>query len=192
MVINGTKWLLKFCQFKKKKKEDFQHSKTKANTNTLKTNPLASFTMYIPNCIALRYNQVNQVSGRSRQFPQVPILPSPANQSSLNINICSIDESLHHSLISQSFHSFFCCCSSQALMSIYTGHFKLISSVHSNQKSNKDKPLNRQNGDLRDQNLFSFYVDYPTDLTKFHFFPIFRPISNIFGFQSHILYPKKN
>lgn len=53
---NGTKWLLKKVLLVKRKRKDFQHSKTKANKNTLKTNPLASFTLYIPNCIALRYN----------------------------------------------------------------------------------------------------------------------------------------
>lgn len=50
--VNGTKWLINVKVLLVKKGEDFQNSKTKANTNTLKTNPLASSTLYISNCIA--------------------------------------------------------------------------------------------------------------------------------------------
>lgn len=50
--VNGTKWLINVKVLLVKKREDFQNSKTKANTNTLKTNPLASSTLYISNCIA--------------------------------------------------------------------------------------------------------------------------------------------
>lgn len=47
--VNGTKWQMnvKKVSLKKEAREDFQHSNTKANTNTLKTNPLAFSTLCI-------------------------------------------------------------------------------------------------------------------------------------------------
>lgn len=47
--VNDTKWLIGVTKILEveKREEDFQHSKTKANTNNLKTNSTAFPTLYI-------------------------------------------------------------------------------------------------------------------------------------------------
>lgn len=108
---------------------------------------------------------------RSIRFPedpdqvlQVPVfLQSCQSKLTKHLLVQQMNHSQDCSDLSVLSFTQFCSCSAPTRVSVLATSSCLISSVHSKQTSNKDKPLGSQN---RSQTkICSFYVDLPTSLT---------------------------